>query len=144
MGTVLRIDVDGAVVVLPWPGEDAGRWQVVRTAVGGPADAAVYHRRTQLHVHGNGQSERLPMNLSVWVLASVWRGMEIPYGFYGPVVVTGPQLDALDEAMAEEVQAVCAAVAEVREEWVTRQPAGEWQARAELLAAARHRVAALA
>ncbi|MFE6848799.1 hypothetical protein [Streptomyces sp. NPDC057686] len=84
------------------------------------------------------------MNLSVWVLASVWRRMEIPYGFYGPVVVTGPQLDALDEAMAEEVQAVCEAVAEVREECATRQPAGEWQARAELLAAARHRVAALA
>ncbi|MGW2996385.1 hypothetical protein ACWDA9_33235 [Streptomyces sp. NPDC001193] len=144
MGTVLRIDVDGAVVVLPWRDEDAGRWQVVRTAVGGRADAAVYHRRTQFHVHGNGQSERLPLNLSAWVLASVWRGMEIPYGFYGPVVVTGSQLDALDEAMAEEVHAVCAAVAEVREEWVTRQPAGEWQARAELLAASRHRVAALA
>lgn len=144
MGTVLRIDVDGAVVVLPWPGEDAGRRQVVRTAVGGAADAAVYHRRAQFHVHGNGQSERLPMNLSAWVLASVWRRMEIPYGLYGPVVVTGPQLGDLDEAMAEEVQAVCAAVAEVREEWVTRQPAGERQARAELLAAARHRVAALA
>ncbi|MFE5539501.1 hypothetical protein ACFQ78_27630 [Streptomyces sp. NPDC056519] len=144
MGTALRIDVGGAVVVLPWPGDDAGRRQVVRTAVGGPADAAVYHRRTQFHVHGQGQTERLAMNLPAWVLASVWRRMEITYGFYGPVVVTGPRLGALDEAMAAEVRAVCAAVAEVREKWVTRQPAGEWQARAELLAAARHRVAALA
>lgn len=141
---VLRIDADGGVVVLPWPGEDAGRRQVVRMAVGGLVDAAVYDRRAQFHMQVNGQAERLPMNLAVWVLASVWRGMEIPYGFYGPVVVTGPQMGALDEAVAQEVQAVCEAVGEVRQEWVTRQPAGEWQARAELLAAARHRLAALA
>lgn len=143
MGAVLQIDVDGAVVMLPWPGEGAERRQVVRMAVGGSADAAVYHRRTQLHVHGNGQSERLTLNLSAWVLASVWRGVEITYGLYGTVVVTGPQLAALDESMAREVRAVCVAVAEVRAEWVVRQPAGEWQARAELLAAARHGVAAL-
>ncbi|MER7467910.1 hypothetical protein [Streptomyces sp. NPDC097981] len=144
MGTVLRIDMDGAVVVLSWPDGDTERRQVVRAAVGGVADAAVYHRRAQFHVHGNGQSERLAMNLSAWVLASVWRGMEIPYGFFGPVVVTGPQMDSLGEAMAVEVRAVCAAVADVREEWVTRQPAGEGPARAELLAAARYGVAALA
>lgn len=84
------------------------------------------------------------MNVTAWVLASHWRKVEIPYGFFGPVVMTGPELTALGEGMAVEVLAVCAAVGEVRREWVTRSPVGEWQARAELLAAARHSVTALA
>ncbi|MFJ5811686.1 hypothetical protein [Streptomyces sp. NPDC093093] len=137
----LRIDTDGSVVALSWPEEYAERRETVRTAVGGSADAAIYHRRAHLHVHGNGQAENLPMNLATWVLASHWRGVEIPYGFHGPVVVTGPQLTGLDETLAGEVLAMCAAVADVRAEWVTRLPVGESQARAELLAAARHAVA---
>lgn len=140
---VLRIDTDGAVAVLPWPADERERWEVVRAAVGGSADAAVYHRRAHLHVHGNGQAEALSRNLSAWALASVWRGMDIPYGLYGPVVVTGPQLTGLDEDLASEVRAVCAAVAEIRQEWTARPPVGEPQARAELLAAARYSVAAL-
>ncbi|KOU66700.1 hypothetical protein ADK55_05040 [Streptomyces sp. WM4235] len=140
----LRIDTDGSVVALPWPEEYTERRGVVRTAVGGSADAAIYHRRAHLHVHGNGQAEDLPMNLSAWVLASHWRGVEIPYAFHGPVVVTGPQLDGLDESVARQVLAMCAAVADVRAEWVTRLPVGESQARAELLAAVRHAVTALA
>lgn len=83
------------------------------------------------------------MNLSAWALASAWRGIDIPYGLYGPVVVTGPQLTELDEDLAGAVQAVCAAVAEILQEWRARPPVGERQARAELLAAARHSVAAL-
>ncbi|MFD9356452.1 hypothetical protein [Streptomyces sp. NPDC060031] len=84
------------------------------------------------------------MNLTAWVLASHWRQMELPYGFYGPVVVTGPQLADLEEALAGEVTAVCAAVADIRAEWASRRPVGESQARAELLGAARHATAALA
>ncbi|WP_331726195.1 hypothetical protein [Streptomyces sp. NBC_01276] len=143
VGTALRIDVDGAVVVLPWADDDAACSAQVREVVGGPADRAIYHRKAHLHVHGNGAAEGLPMNLAAWVLASQWRGMEISYGFYGPVLVTGPDRSALPEGMAAEVRAVCAAVAEVRLEWMTRPPAGEAAARAEVLAAARHAVAAL-
>lgn len=140
----LRIDPDGAVVVLAWPQEDVDRQEVVRVAVGGGANTAVYHRRAHLHVHGNGQAEALPMNLSAWALASVWRRMDIPYGLYGPVVVTGAQQAELDEDLADAVRAVCAAVVEICQEWKARPPVGERQARAELLAAARHSVAALA
>ncbi|MFZ3475766.1 hypothetical protein ACODT3_40370 [Streptomyces sp. 4.24] len=141
---VLRVDSDGTVVVHPWPEDERERWAAVRTAVGGSADAAVYHRRAQLHVHGNGQAEGLPLNLAAWALASVWRGLDIPYGLYGPVVVTGPQMGGLDEDLAGAVRAVCAAVAEVRQEWTTRPPVGERQARAEVLAAARHSITASA
>ncbi|MBT2611445.1 hypothetical protein J7I97_25100 [Streptomyces sp. ISL-87] len=91
-----------------------------------------------LHVHGNGQAERLPLNLAVWVLASVWRGIELPYGLHGTVMVTGPQSEALDADLVAEVRAVCAAVAEVRAEWQDQPPVGEGPARAELLAAGRH------
>ncbi|MFC9816054.1 hypothetical protein ACFVJM_28805 [Streptomyces virginiae] len=138
----LRIDTDGTVGLVAWPEEHAERRDVVRSAVGGFPDEAVYHRRASLHVHGSGQIERLPLNLPAWVLASTWRGMEIPYGLYGPAVVTGPQFAGLDEDLAGTVQAVCAAVAEIRLEWVTRPPVGELQARAELLAAARHAISA--
>ncbi|MFJ6054661.1 hypothetical protein [Streptomyces sp. NPDC092307] len=58
------------------------------------------------------------------------------------VVVTEPRTTDLDEDLKGQVPAVCAAVAEVRLEWVTRASAGEVQARAELLAAARHARAA--
>ncbi|WP_191878545.1 MULTISPECIES: hypothetical protein [Streptomyces] len=143
VGTALRIDVDGAVVVLPWADDVAARMAQVRDVVGGPADRAIYHRQAHFHVPGNGAAEGLPMNLAAWVLASQWRGMEISYGFYGPTLVTGPDRSPLSEGMAAEVRAVCAAVAEVRLEWVTRPPAGEAAARAEVLAAARHAVAAL-
>ncbi|MFE9847172.1 hypothetical protein [Streptomyces goshikiensis] len=91
-----------------------------------------------LHVHGNGQAERLPLNLPVWVLASVWRGIELSYGFYGTAMVTGSQSEALDADLVAEAQAVCAAVAEVRAEWQDRTPASEGAARAELVATARH------
>ncbi|KOV22511.1 hypothetical protein ADK90_10695 [Streptomyces sp. XY413] len=56
--------------------------------------------------------------------------------------MTGPQLAGLDEDLAGAVQAVCAAVAEIRLEWVTRPPVGEPQARTELLAAARQSMSA--
>ncbi|MFE3996208.1 hypothetical protein ACFXPW_31645 [Streptomyces goshikiensis] len=91
-----------------------------------------------LHVHGNGQAERLPLNLSAWVLASVWRGLELPYGLHGTVMETEPQSEALDADLVAEIQAVCDAVAEVQAEWQDRPPVGENAARAELLAAGRH------
>ncbi|MEU7068353.1 hypothetical protein [Streptomyces sp. NPDC046161] len=141
--SAIRIDSDGATVVLPWPDDREGRLRVVRDELGGVADRAVYHRRAHLHVHGSGGRDGLAMNVTVWVLASHWRRVEIPYGFFGPVVVTGPAFTDLDEEMAVEVLAVCAAVREVRREWVTRSPVGESQARAELLAAAGHSVTVL-
>ncbi|MGW1768252.1 hypothetical protein ACWCQL_29940 [Streptomyces sp. NPDC002073] len=98
----------------------------------------MYHRRAQLHVHGNGQTEQLPLNLAGWVLASAWRGIELPYGLYGTIVVTGQSAQDLELDLAAEVEAVCAAVTEVRAEWQDRPPACEGPARAELLAAARH------
>ncbi|MFD8992739.1 hypothetical protein ACFVZ4_32440 [Streptomyces goshikiensis] len=138
MSLVLRVDTDGGTTLMPWPGDQLQRGLLIRAGVGGPADPGIYHRRAVLHVHGNGQAERLPLNLSVWVLASVWRGFELPYGLYGTVMVTGPQSEALDADLVAEVQAVCEAVAEVRAEWQHRPPVGENAARAELLATGRH------
>ncbi|MFD9411555.1 hypothetical protein ACFWBN_31655 [Streptomyces sp. NPDC059989] len=138
MTSVLRVDSDGGTTLMPWPDDELQRGLLIRAVVGGPADTAVYHRRAVLHVHGNGQSERLPLNLAAWVLASVWRGIELPYGFHGTVMVTGPQSQELDADLVAVVQAVCVAVAEVRAEWQNRPPASERAARAELLAAARY------
>lgn len=143
MSSVLRIDADGASRVLPWPGDEVQQRLLIRAGVGGPADMGVYHRRAVLHVHGDGQNARLPMNVAVWALACVWRGTELPYGLYGTAMVTGPQSRSLDDDLAAEVQAVCEAVADVRGEWRERPPAGEGPARAELLAAARHARGAL-
>ncbi|MFD7555198.1 hypothetical protein ACFV9E_11785 [Streptomyces sp. NPDC059835] len=138
MSSVLRVDADGAVTVLPWPDDLVQQGLLIRAGVGGQADTGAYHRRAVLHVHGNGQGEGLPMNLAAWVLACVWREVELPYGLYGVAVVTGPQSRGLDSDLAAEVRAVCKAVADVRVEWQYRPPAGEASARAELLAAARH------
>ncbi|MEU9304909.1 hypothetical protein [Streptomyces sp. NPDC048269] len=138
MSSVLRVDPDGGTTLMPWPVDELQRGLLIRAGVGGSADTAVYHRRAVLHVHGNGQSARLPLNLAVWVLASVWRGIELPYGLYGTVMVTGPRSQELETDLLAEVQGVCVAVAEVRAEWQDRPPAGEGTARAELLAAARY------
>ncbi|MEV7525640.1 hypothetical protein [Streptomyces sp. NPDC091371] len=138
MSSVLGVDADGAVTVLPWPDDVVQQGLLIRAGVGGPADTGVYHRRAVLHVHGSGQRDGLPMNLAVWALACVWRGIELPYGLYGAAVVTGPQSQGLDDDLAAEVRAVCEAVADVRAEWRGRPPTGEGPARAELLAAARH------
>lgn len=143
MSLVLRVDTDGGTTLMSWPGDQLQRGLLIRAGVGGPADTGVYHRRAVLHIHGNGQAERLPLNLSAWVLASVWRGFELPYGLHGTVMVTGPQSEALDADLVAEIQAVCAAVAKVRAEWKDRPPVGENAARAELLAAARYALDAL-
>ncbi|MFD5549292.1 hypothetical protein ACFWJQ_21520 [Streptomyces goshikiensis] len=79
----------------------------------------------------------------VWVLASVWRGIELPYGFYGTAIVTGLRSKALDAGLVAEVQAVSAVVAEVRAEGQGRPLVGEGAARAGLLAVARHALDAL-
>ncbi|MFE2326031.1 hypothetical protein ACFXD5_19235 [Streptomyces sp. NPDC059385] len=138
MSSVLRVDADGAVTVLPWPDDVVQQGLLIRAGVGGSADTGVYHRRAVLHVHGNGQGEGLPMNLAAWVLACVWREDELPYGLYGAAMVTGPQSQGLDDHLVAEVHAVCEAVADVRAEWQNRPPIGEAPARAELLAAARY------
>ncbi|MFE9636741.1 hypothetical protein [Streptomyces sp. NPDC006463] len=68
--------------------------------------------------------------------ATVRRGIELPYGLHGTVMVTGPQFQELDTDLVAEVQGVCVEVAEVRAEWQDRPPASEGAVRAELLAAA--------
>ncbi|UUU37566.1 hypothetical protein [Streptomyces sp. NBC_00162] len=138
MSSVLCVDPDGGTTLMPWSDDELQRALLIRAGVAGPADTGVYHRRAVLHVHGNGQAERLPLNLAVWVLASVWRGIELPYGLHGTVMVTGPQSQELEADLVAEVQAVCVAVAEVRAEWQNRPPASERAARAEVLAAARY------
>ncbi|MEU9304510.1 hypothetical protein [Streptomyces sp. NPDC048269] len=72
------------------------------------------------------------------MLASVGRGIELPYGLHGTVMVTGPQPQELDPDPVAEVQGVCVVVAEVRAEWQDRPPASEGAARAELPAAGRY------
>ncbi|MFD6185452.1 hypothetical protein [Streptomyces goshikiensis] len=138
MSLVLRIDTDGRTALMPWPADGMESALLIRAGAGGSADTAVYHRRAVLHVHGNVQAECLALNLAAWVLVSVWRGFELPYGLHGTVMVTGPQSEALDADLVAEIQAVSAAVAEVRAEWQDRPPVGENAARAELLAAGRH------
>ncbi|MFK4227974.1 hypothetical protein [Streptomyces sp. NPDC019890] len=73
--------------------------------------------------------------------------MEITHGARGTIVVTGTggsTMDQLDDVLAAQLRAVCVAVRGVLVEWQTRPPTGEVAARAEVLAAARHQVKALA
>lgn len=144
----LRIDEQGGVQTVHLPDTYAAQRAALCDLVGGATDAGVYHRQAVLHVHGNGAAaQELQFNTAAWALASAWRGLDIPYGLYGPIVVTGPaETDGghgpLSPEFEAQVRGVCAAVRDVHAEWQTRPPAGETAARAELLAAARHQVLA--
>jgi hypothetical protein len=137
--TALRIDPDATVEPFMLPAAQAAQRQDLRDLLGGTVDAGVYHRQALLHVHGGGPTgQDLPLNVAAWTLDSTWQGMEI-YGLYGTAVVTGPNRPdggsaALDDGLAQQVRAVCAAVRDVLIEWQTRPPAGEAAARAEVLA----------
>jgi len=148
--TALRIGADGAADPLELPDAYPAQRRALRDLLGGTVDAGVYHRRALVHVFGEGAlAQGREFNVAAWALACVWRGMDIGYGLYGTAVVTGPGRDdggsdALADDLAEQVRAVCAAVREVLVEWRTRPPAGEAAARAEVLAAARHHLGAVA
>ncbi|MEV7617585.1 hypothetical protein [Streptomyces sp. NPDC089799] len=140
---VLRIDIDSSTALLSWPDDEPERRLLIQGEVGSPLDTGVYHRQAVMHVHGDGERERLPLNHAAWTLACSWRRLELPYGLYGIIVITGPNLQGLDPALVAEAQAVCGAVADVRALWLDRPPVGEGPARAELLAAARHAMVGL-
>jgi hypothetical protein len=138
----IRLEPDGSTETLTLPTRSDDQRKTLRSILNGTVDAGVYHRRALLHVHGGGYSaEHLPFNPAAWALACTWRGMDIGYGLYGTAVVTGPGdglLAPLEPELQTGVRSVAAAVKEVLIEWRTRPPAGEWAARAELLAAARY------
>ncbi|WP_056791470.1 hypothetical protein [Streptomyces sp. Root55] len=142
----LRIWEHGEVEVVQLPGTHAAQIRELAHLVGGPTNTGMYHRQAVLHIHGTGAAAQdLQFNASAWALASAWRGLDITYGLYGPIMVTGPGdpaggYGALAPHLESQIHDVCAAVSDVHAEWRTRPPAGEAAARAELLAAARHQV----
>ncbi|MEU8481043.1 hypothetical protein [Streptomyces hygroscopicus] len=140
----LRIDPDATSSRLDLPADQAAQRDMLRSLIGGSPDQAVYHRRALLHVHGSGTRMRLPVNPAAWALACAWRGLDLPYLLYGPVVVTGPgtggALTALNDRLLGEAEDVTRRVEELRSEWATRPPASESAARLELLAYARRAI----
>lgn len=87
----LRIEQHGVVETLQLPDTPTAQRAALAEAVGGDTDTGFYHRQAVLHVHGNGAAAQdLQFNATAWALASAWRGLDIPYGLYGPIVVTGP------------------------------------------------------
>ncbi|WP_331765327.1 hypothetical protein OG747_52730 (plasmid) [Streptomyces sp. NBC_01384] len=140
----LRIDPDAAVTDLNLPETDAH--SAIREHVGSPeaVDQGVYHRRAVLHIHGNGRRVGLPQNLAAWALASAWRGTAL-YPLAGPIVITGRtesgEVTALDDDLAQHVQAVAQTVRETMTEWRTRAPSSNEAAIRELLAYAARDIA---
>ncbi|WP_413804343.1 hypothetical protein [Streptomyces sp. OE57] len=114
---------------------------MIRSLIGGTTDRAVYHRQALLHVHGNGAGRRLPVNPAAWALACAWRGLNLPYLLYGPVLVTGPDtggaVETLNDRLLAQAEEVTRIVQELRGQWSTRPPMSEPAAREELLANAR-------
>ncbi|WP_331732038.1 DUF3846 domain-containing protein (plasmid) [Streptomyces sp. NBC_00015] len=70
---------------------DRGQYAWLQEQVGGLPEPAYYHPDAVLHVHGNGQAERLPLNPVAWTLASAWRGAQLPYPLFGTVLITGDE-----------------------------------------------------
>ncbi|MFI1106249.1 hypothetical protein [Streptomyces melanogenes] len=107
-------------------------------------DQGVYHCRAVLHIHGSGRTLSLPQNLTAWALASAWRGVAL-CPLAGTVVVTGRTADgevtALDDDLAEHVQAVADTVREMLARWRRRPPVSDEAAIGELLAYAARDVA---
>jgi hypothetical protein len=139
----LCIAPDATVTEIAVPAEYTAQRQVLRGLVGGTVDAAVFHRRACVHVHGEGAILGAPLNVAAWALASGWREAEISYGLHGIAVVTDPDgadgaSQALGTDLAAQVKAACAAVHDVLVERQTRPPAGEQAVWAEVLAAAHY------
>lgn len=132
----LRIAPDTTVTELALP--EPGAHSAIRDHIGttGTVDQGLYHRRTLLHLHGDGRGMGLAQNIAAWALASAWRGMAL-YPIHGPVIVTGRAhggLAALDDDLAQHAHAVAQTVRETLEEWRTRPPASNEAALSELLA----------
>ncbi|MFC0843565.1 hypothetical protein ACFH04_07440 [Streptomyces noboritoensis] len=133
----LRIDPDTTVAELDLPRTDV--LSLIRVQVGSldVVDQGVYHHRAVLHLHGSSRALGLPQNLAAWALASAWRGVAL-YPLAGTIVVTGRTADgevtALDDDLAEHVQAVADTVRETLERWRRRPPLSGEAAIGELLA----------
>lgn len=134
----IRIDTDGQVTAVSLPDSTADLRSILRGILGGAPAQAVYHRRSLLWVHDNGQGEGLAPNLTAWTLASAWRKAPHPYQFYGTVVVTGRDDDgastALDDGLTNRVHTVDETVQATMAAWQQRPPASTDAAINELLA----------
>jgi hypothetical protein len=145
MSPALLLHPDGALEEHPLPGTQQEQRDLFTRLCGAETDRAVYHRQALFHVHGDGQGQGLPSNLPAWLLASAWRGLDLPNGFYGPVVVTGPAgadgpVAPLAPMLADQVRYAADTVERVTAEWETRRPVSQDADVAELLAQVRHGV----
>lgn len=104
---ILQIDPDAATTALHLPSPSHARIEAVLHAVGGPTVRGAYHPTAVVHTNARGPLSGLPFNAVAWALASGWHGQALPYGLFGPVVVTtcaddgtiGPlPIDVMDEA----------------------------------------------
>ncbi|MEU4896235.1 hypothetical protein AB0B12_26370 [Streptomyces sp. NPDC044780] len=134
----LRIDPDSTSSRLALPTDQTAQYDILRSLIGGNPDRAIYHRQALLHLHGNGAGTRLPVNPAAWALACAWRGLNLPYLLYGPVLVTGPDtrgaVENLNDSLLAQAEEIARRTAELRMEWSTRPPVSEPAARLELLA----------
>ncbi|WP_438296268.1 hypothetical protein [Streptomyces sp. HUAS TT7] len=144
------VDEGAQLTALELPADDAGaQYAHIRSAVGGSAEAAYYHRGSVLHVPATGSTDGLSPNLAVWALACGWRKVELPYLLYGPIVITGPYdvdgaaVSELSDRLTAHVRTVCDTVRETVIGWRTRRPASNEAALSELLAYARRDLAAV-
>ncbi|MFJ2349597.1 hypothetical protein [Streptomyces antimycoticus] len=137
----LRINPDATSTRLHLPTEQAAQHDLIRRLIGGSTDRAVYHRQALLHVHHNGTGTQLPVNPAAWALACTWRGLDLPYLLYGPVIITGPDtgstIEELNDRLLTQAEKITRTAQELRLEWSTRPSASEPAARLELLANAR-------
>ncbi|MGW1870352.1 hypothetical protein ACWCPS_33005 [Streptomyces mauvecolor] len=144
------VDEGARLTALNLPADDAGaQYAQIRSAVGGSAEAAYYHRATVLHVPATGSTDGLSPNLPAWALACGWRKMELPYLLYGPIVITGPYdadgaaVGELSDRLTAQVRTVCGTVRETVIGWRTRRPASNEAALSEVLAHTRRDLAAI-
>ncbi|MBO3681726.1 hypothetical protein [Streptomyces sp. NEAU-YJ-81] len=139
--SALRIDPDATSSRLNLPTDSTAQHDVLRSLIAGSTDRAVYHRQALLHLHSNGAGIRLPVNPAAWALACTWRGLNLPYLLYGPVIVTGPDtsgaIEDLNDRLLTEAEKVADKALELRLEWSARPPVSEPAAQNELLAYAR-------
>ncbi|MEU1601188.1 hypothetical protein ABZ468_53075 [Streptomyces sp. NPDC005708] len=78
------------VTHVPMPTHHQFNWRSEHVG-GPPPEAAYYHPKITIHVHGNGIAEQLPPNPVAWTLACAWRGLQLEYPLIGPVLVTGTE-----------------------------------------------------
>ncbi|MEV4505474.1 hypothetical protein [Streptomyces klenkii] len=136
----LVIETYGTVRPVDLPSDPEGRSSALRVVVGGFAESARYHPRALLYVNADGAE--VP-NVAAWALACAWRGLDLDYSLYGPVVVTAASPgDPLPEDLVGQVHAAAEGVVEVLAEWRSRRPVSSEAGIRELLAQVRFRVPA--